>query len=670
MFAAPVPQNAQLSLEREACVVNLQPDASLGEVVVSGTLKPVAKSESPVPIDIYTPNFFRQAASTSLFDGLRMANGVRPQITCNVCATGDIRINGLDGPYTMVLIDGMPIVSALSTVYGLQGIPAALIERVEVVKGPASTPYGSEALAGVINIITRDPQCAPVFSADIQTNTYGEWNADAGMRFRAGKAFGLLSGNLSHLGRQWDVNDDGFTDVPTLTRYSAFGKLQWQRDRNRLAALSARYLSEERFGGQPNWTPEFYGSDSIYGEKISTRRLELLGAYQLPVAERVIAYGSYNVHRQYSAYGDMLYNGLQHVGFGQLVWDRRIGQRHETMLGAAMRFTWYDDSTPATTTADGLNNRPDAVFLPGVFAQDDIRLSDAHRLLLGARLDWHPVHGPVFSPRANWKWRINEYHTLRLSAGNGFRVANVFTEDHAALTGARRVVFAEALRPEHSWNANLNWTATLLTGFGFVGLDATAFYTRFSNRILPDYDTDPNLIIYANLDGYGLTQGLSASANFNWTSGLRANAGFTWLDAWVLDEGARNDLLYTPRLTANWSVSYPLPRWGLTADYTATLTGPMTLPTLPNDFRPERSPWYALHDLRIGRKFKRFEIYTGIKNLFNFLPRDPLMRPFDPFDRLADDPISNPNGYTFDTAYNYAPMIGRRVFAGLVWTGL
>lgn len=417
-----------------------------------------------------------------------------------------------------------------------------------------------------------------------------------------------------------------------------------------------------------NWTPEFYGSDSIYGEKISTRRLELLGAYQLPISERVIIYGSYNVHRQRSAYADIPFNALQHVGFAQAIWDRRFGQRHEAMLGAAMRYAWYDDNTPATSGADGLTNRPDAVLLPGIFAQDDIRLSDAHRLLLGARLDWHPAHGPIFSPRANWKWRLNEYHTLRLSTGNGFRVANVFTEDHAALTGARQVVFAEALRPERSWNVNLNWTATLLTGFGFVGLDVSAFYTRFSNRILPDYDTDPNLIIYANLKGFGVTQGLSASANFNWTNGLRANAGFTCLDAWVIDDGERNDLFYAPGLTANWSVAYPLPLWGISADYTATLTGPMTLPTLPNDFRSERSPWYALHDLKFSRKFNRFEAYAGVRNLFNFLPRDPLMRPFDPFDRFADDPVGNPYGYTFDTAYNYAPMFGRRFFVGLIWT--
>lgn len=130
--------------------------SALGEVVVSGTMKEVSKLESPVPVEVYSANFFRANPTPSVFESLQNVNGVRPQINCNVCNTGDIHINGLEGPYTMVLIDGMPIVSGLSTVYGLTGIPQALIERVEVVKGPASTLYGSEAVGGLINVITKN----------------------------------------------------------------------------------------------------------------------------------------------------------------------------------------------------------------------------------------------------------------------------------------------------------------------------------------------------------------------------------------------------------------------------------------------------------------------------------------------------------------------------------
>src|SRR5690606_28010350 len=110
------------------------PPAQLEQVVVSGTLKEVSKLDSPVPVEVYTQSFFKSNPTPSIFDALQHINGVRPQLNCNICNTGDIHINGLEGPYTMVLIDGMPLVSGLSTVYGLSGIPQALIDRVEIVK--------------------------------------------------------------------------------------------------------------------------------------------------------------------------------------------------------------------------------------------------------------------------------------------------------------------------------------------------------------------------------------------------------------------------------------------------------------------------------------------------------------------------------------------------------
>ena len=117
----------------------LQESQSLNEVIVTGTLKAVSRLESPVPVEVYTPAFFNKNPTPNIFEALQNVNGVRPQLNCNVCNTGDIHINGLEGPYTLVLIDGMPIVSGLSTVYGLSGIPNSLIEQVEIVKGPASS---------------------------------------------------------------------------------------------------------------------------------------------------------------------------------------------------------------------------------------------------------------------------------------------------------------------------------------------------------------------------------------------------------------------------------------------------------------------------------------------------------------------------------------------------
>ena len=127
------------------------------------------------------------------------------------------------------------------------------------------------------------------------------------------------------------------------------------------------------------------------------------------------------------------------------------------------------------------------------------------------RWDYNSVHGNIFSPRINYKWTsTDKSNILRVSGGNGFRVANVFTEDHAALTGAREVVFDGKLDPETSWNANVNYIKRFFSNTGSIfTLDASAFYTYFTNRILPDYETDPNKIIYANLEGSSVSQGMS-----------------------------------------------------------------------------------------------------------------------------------------------------------------
>src|SRR5690606_12784279 len=156
------------------------------------------------------------------------------QINCNVCNTGDIHINGLEGPYTMVLIDGMPVVSGLATVYGLSGIPQALIDRVEIVKGPASTLYGSEAVGGLINIITKKPSSTPVLSVDTFGTSWGEFNLDIASKIQLDKKIESLLGiNYFRYQNPIDDNGDNFTDLTLQDRISVFSKWHIQRKDNR-----------------------------------------------------------------------------------------------------------------------------------------------------------------------------------------------------------------------------------------------------------------------------------------------------------------------------------------------------------------------------------------------------------------------------------------------------
>jgi outer membrane receptor for ferrienterochelin and colicins len=657
--------------------IELSPDNTLmQEVVVTGTLKEVSKLDSPVPVEIYNKTFFKSNPTPSIFESLQNVNGVRPQLNCNICNTGDIHINGLEGPYTMVLIDGMPIVSGLSTVYGMTGIPQSLIERVEIVKGPASTLYGSEAMGGLINVITKKTKNAPTLSADVFSSTWMDVNADLGFKFDIGKSESIVGLNYFNYQNPVDNNADGFTDLTLQNRVSAFNKWSFNRKQNRLFSLAGRYVYEDRWGGQMIWTKANRGGDEVYGESIYTKRWEVFGTYQLPFSEKVLLQFSLNNHYQNSVYGNTPYLAKQNIGFGQLLWDKKLGI-NDLLLGAAYRYTYYDDNTPATQTYTNERNQPSVIHLPGLFLQDEIRLNESNKLLLGLRFDHNSIHGNVFTPRLNYKYSSkNKLNTLRLSIGNGYRVANVFTEDHAALTGARQVVFADALKPEKSWNTNLNFTKNIIHSNGFIGLDASVFYTHFSNRILPDYETNPNQIIYDNLSGFAVSKGVSLNLDMSFTNGLKIMAGSTLMDVSLTENGLKKRQLLTERFSGVWTISYKFNKANLTIDYTGNLYGKMKLPLLSElDDRPAESPVYSLQNIQLTKIFnKKWEIYGGIKNLLNFLPpANSIARPFDPFDKnvIFDTngqvipTADNPKALTFDPSYVFAPNQGRRFFVGV-----
>jgi outer membrane receptor for ferrienterochelin and colicins len=676
-------QTKQVTLSQEKPLVVIafslpESSSTLEEVVISGTMKEVSRLESPVPVEVYSPQFFKANPTPSIFESLQNINGVRPQLNCNVCNTGDIHINGLEGPYTMILIDGMPIVSGLSTVYGLTGIPQSLIERMEIVKGPASTLYGSEAVGGLINIITKKPSAAPAVSVDMMGTSWGEVNTDVGLKFKAGgKAQSLLGVNYFNYQNPIDNNGDGFTDVTLQDRISFFNKWSFDRAENRVFTVAARYVYEDRWGGEMRWAPEYRGGDQVYGESIYTSRWEMLGVYQLPVKEIINFQFSTNGHRQNSYYGTTSYNADQYIGFGQFTWNKQAGKRHDLLLGAAYRFTYYDDNTGATSGVEGENN-PSVTNLPGLFAQDEITINSSNKLLLGMRYDYNSVHGSIFSPRMNYKWSShNKRNVVRLSAGNGYRVANVFTEDHAALTGARQVVFNEALLPETSWNGNVNYVKKMYTRNNtYIGLDATAFYTYFQNRIIPDYETDPNKIIYSNLDGSAVSKGISLNLDVSLESGLKMLIGGTMMDVSITENGVTTRQLLTERFSGVWTIGYMFGKSGFSIDYTGNLYGPMRLPLLGElDNRAPYSPWWSVQNIQVTKTFgSDWEIYGGVKNLLNYTPpANSIARPFDPFDKnvqfdgngqVVPTP-DNPNALTFDPNYVFAPNQGIRGFLGV-----
>lgn len=655
--------------------VERKTENSLDEIVISGTLKPVRRLESPVPVEVYKPVFFKKNPTANIFEALQCVNGVRPQLNCNVCNTGDIHINGLEGPYTLVLIDGMPIVSGLSTVYGLSGIPNSLLERVEIVKGPASSLYGSEAVGGLINIITKTPSSAPTFSADGFSTSWGEANTDLGFKAKIGKSTALLGVNYFNYSNPIDNNNDNFTDVTLQERVSVFQKWHFHRQSDKLFSLAGRFFYEDRWGGEMQWDKKYRGGDEVYGESIYTTRYELLGAYELPIPEKMMLQFSLTDHDQNSVYGNIPYMARQRIGFAQMTWAKNLNN-HDLLFGAAYRYQLYDDNTTATEKAEHAN-------IPGFFVQDDIKLGDKHNLLIGARYDYNDSHGNIFTPRVAWKWKLDNENIVRLNAGTGFRIVSLFTEEHAALTGARDVIVLEDLKPERSYNVNLNYLKKIyLKGGHFIGIEATAWYTYFTNSILPDYDTNPNQIIYKNLNGHAVTQGISANIDMLFQNGPKIILGATLMDVSKTENGIKSRQMLTEKFSGTWAVSYHVKALKLDIDYTGNIYGPMRLPLLgPLDPRREYSPVWSIQNIQFTmRQVKNCEIYFGVKNLLDWTPNkgNPFIiaRADDPFDQNVEfdgngnvlQTPDNPYALTFDPSYVYGPNQGIRTFLGVRYT--
>ncbi|MBD3638722.1 MAG: TonB-dependent receptor [Crocinitomicaceae bacterium] len=633
-------------------------ELELNTVVVTGTMRETSVANSPVKIQVLSQNFFKAAPVMSVIEAMETVNGVQEQINCGVCGTNDIHINGMEGPYTLVLIDGMPIVSGLSSVYGFNGIPTSLIDRVEIVKGPSSTLYGTEAVGGVINIITKTPEKSPLVDADIMYNTHQELKASFAFTPRLGKrVYTTVSGDYYYNDLRMDFNNDGFTDIPLNNRISIFNKWQINDKKDRMAlSIAARYLNEDRFGGVMAWTPEFRASDSVYGESIVTERWELLGTYILPTKKRNFKLDfSANSHHQDSYYGDVSYTAFQQVFFSNFIWNQKVGERHYMIAGLTNRYQVYEDNTPSNTDEN--------TYVPGIFVQDEYDVTDQLKLLGGVRFDYHQKHGLIFSPRFSLKKQFGSFTALRFNYGTGFRQVHLFTEDHAFVSGSRDVVILNELKPERSHNAtlNLNHTYTVL---GYGNFDIDLFYTYFQNKIIPDFDQDPNLIVYDNLNGYGTTRGISAAINHSFKFPMRLRMGATFMDVFQMVEDENGDLVreeqfFAPKFSGTFGVNYNWKKAGMDFNWQGKVMGPQRLPEFDAPFeRPTRSPWFTTQNFQITKSLPRIgmEVYTGVKNIFNYTQPSPLVDP------------ANPYGDAFDTSYAYGPLQVRRFFLGLRWS--
>lgn len=666
----------QLPLSQQLDFTLEESTLTMDEVVVTGTMQPTFVSQSPVKVEVVTAkhlNTYIPAAATSVVEGISLVNGVQEVVACGVCFTNSISINGLPGPYTAILMDGSPIYGNLASVYGLNGIPSMIIDRFEVIKGPSSTLYGSEAVAGVINIITKDPSQQPLFSADVMGTSHLESFGNFSLAPKIGNSSGFIGVNYAYINDFDDRNNDGFGDNINLDRISLFSKWNIFRPSGKKFTISGKYYYEDRRNGVEEFLENrnyrtLRGNDEIYGESIYTKRFEVFGTYAFNFAENIRIDYSLSTHDQDSYYGSDYYTATQNIAFTNLIWNKELSN-HNVTTGLTSRYQSYDDNTVATEQNG--ENAPDNQYIPGVFAQDEWKLSEQFTALGGIRLDHYQDHGIIPAPRLSVKYKPSNWTTLRSNFGTGFRIVNLFTEDHAFVTGQREVIIEEELQPEESYNFSLNLNHIYTIGQSQGMVDVDLFYTHFTNKITPDYENGGE-IRYANTDGYAVSKGIGFNIQQEMMFPLAFNLGFNLQDVTEKEDGEKRDIEFAPQWTGVLTANYNLKQWKMTIGYTARVTGPMALPEvfdldengdpLANP-RPTTSESFAIHNLQVAKDLsKGWSVYGGMQNIFDYV------QPWSPLTG-ANDPNSN-TGFSdsFDTAYAYSPIHGREFYFGISWT--
>lgn len=636
-------QNLQLNITLKPVL------EELGQVVVTGTMRETFVKESPVKVQVISNEHLSKTGAQNLMESVNFLNGLYEEVSCGVCGTNSVRINGMDGPYTAILIDGMPIMGSLASVYGLNGINTSSIRNIEIIKGPNSTLYGSEAMGGVINIITKDPSDAPFLALDGSFSTHEEANLALTYSPEINGAETLLGIDGTYFNTFLDHNNDGFTDVTKRKKLSVFNKWSFDRSEARQFDLAFKLYLEDRLGGTQNYTKDLRGSDQIYGESIMTDRFEILGTYDLPISSQDIrAEFSYSYHQQDSYYGSYNYKANQQIYFTNLIWDKRFTPWRQLLVGATSRVDALDQTFNDIRLGQGSR---DVRFIPGLFAQYEHGFNEVIKVLTGMRVDHYNEHGFISSPRVNAKFDVADHTTLRFNGGTGFRVVNLFTEEHEALSGSRQVVIEEELNPERSLNGTINLNQIVDIGTSVLNVDLDLFYSHFSNQIIPNY-SQANEISYQNLDGHSVSRGISISAAHNFPSPLQYSVGFTYQDVFEFDNGKQTPIHFAPEWSGVFTASYVIPNVETSINYSGRVVGSMDLPKYEG-YR-SKSPVFSEHNIKLSKALiDGVRGFISVKNLGNYSQKNPII--------AADQPFSE----DFATDHVYGPVQGRRFLVGV-----
>ena len=631
---------------------------SLDEIVITGTKTNKRQTNSPVIVGIINSVTLENVQACNLSEGLKFQPGLRVETDCQTCNYTQLRMNGLSGGYSQILINGRPIFSPLTGLYGLEQLPTNMIDRIEVVKGGGSSLYGSSAIGGSVNVITKIPK-----KNSFELNSfYQNINGKSDDIVLSGNA-SLVSKNknsgvaffFNHRAREWyDENGDHYSELPKLENTSFGTNLFFLPNDNEKLEISISNLNEYRYGGEmvskvaylsqqseERTTNVWMGSADYqinfnddnsslitYAAWQNTKRKHYTGIY--PEEESEI-----QAHLETPPYGASNVSTLQ--GGFQLNHkiDDRISGTNTFTLGTEYV---YDEVFDKIETYNYLIDQTTRNF--GAFLQSDWELSPSFSLLSGVRMDQHNlIDHLVFNPRLSLLYKYKTNTQFRLSYGTGFRAPQAFDTDlHIAFAGGgiSRVLLSPDLAPERSksYSASINYDKPMehyIAGFTIEG-----FYTRLNDAFfLQPIGQDAFGALFEKQNGQGATvKGVTLEVRANFDKKIQLETGFT-LQSSSFDhkieyidgiEGIKK-FTRTPNDYGYAMVSFR-PNKKFNANFNYVYTGKMIIPHFggaPNQLTDEMytSDPFSELSTKIGYtiEFEKIqsnvEFYSGIKNIFN-----------------------------------------------------
>lgn len=565
--------------------VEMQEDMiGLDQVVVSADRSEVSRKDAPVVVNSISKRLLSQSGACTLVEGVTCAPGIRIENNCSNCGFNQIRMNGLEGNYSQILINSRPIISGLAAVYGVEHIPVSLIDRIEIVRGGGSALFGSNAIAGTINVITKDP-IKNSFSLSNQTGILGVGTKDHAADISTNLNGSIVSKDhktglflfATHRDRKaYDANGDGFSNLVKI-QSKAIGMQAFRRFSQR-SKLSVEYhfMNEFRRGGD-HLSRKPYNSEiaeqvehDIHAGGITwdyyfdqERKHKLSTFTSLQFTDRATYYGAQLDEDEngnalnpkqpdYSAYGKtedfVSVTGVQYSG----KLNQFLFAPSRLVVGLENSLNLLKDTKLGYTHPVSLEKKEDILISDqrtntlGMYAQNTWKLGKAN-IVAGARLDHYQIKNKadnskhsnfMFAPRVNVQYKLTDQINLRSSYSKGYRAPQIFDEDlHIEASAARKIVhqLADHLKEEtsHSFMTSLDFDFRI--GSWDTYFLAEAFYTRLNNPFVNDYQEDSkdsNTLIAvrsntenATVKGVNLEFKMAASVKFDYQLGFTFQNG-------------------------------------------------------------------------------------------------------------------------------------------------